>query len=232
MEYKNYHRDSDYQKFEPMFRNIFMKRFNLINKYVKKGRVLDIGCSIGTMLQIFEENGWQVWGVEPSKSAQSATAKGYRVIRNYFEKADLPRHYFDLIILNHTLEHMDNPTGVLQKVNILLKKKGIVFVDVPNAGGLSARVLGKYWPFLSPEEHKHQFTRKNLEKVFKETGFKILHFESRSGIFEHASPLLELWQALISLKKRFFTDLVMLPYSLIITLLNSGDSMSLIGQKK
>jgi SAM-dependent methyltransferase len=231
MEYQNYHRDTDYQKFYPMFHNIFMKRFNLVNRYVKKGRVLDIGCSIGIFLDIFQGAGWETWGVEPSKSANRAMQRGHKIFRKYFEKANLPRNYFDLIVLNHTLEHLDDPVEILSKVNCLLKKKGIVFVDVPNAGGIGARILGKRWPFLAPNEHKHQFTRQSLEKVFRKANFKILHFESRSGIFECANPVLELWQSLIGLKKRFFTHLITLPYTIITTLLNSGDSMSLIGQK-
>ena len=32
-------------------------------------------------------------------------------------------------------------------------------------------------------------------------------------------------------RKRFLLDLVMAPYSLIVTLLNMGDSMSMIGRK-
>jgi 2-polyprenyl-3-methyl-5-hydroxy-6-metoxy-1,4-benzoquinol methylase len=237
MQYQNYHRDTDYQKFEPMFHNIFMKRFNLINRYIKKGKVLDIGCSIGIFLDIYKENGWETWGVEPSKSAQSAKRKGHRIIKDYFEnlpagrQGQLPKNYFDLVILNHTLEHMDNPTEVLLKVSNILKKKGIVFIDVPNAGGIGAQILGKHWPFLAPEEHKWQFTKDSLEKILVKAGFKVIHFESRSGLFEYAHPVLELWQALTSFKKRFFTDILTMPYSLFATLFNMGDSMSLIGKK-
>ncbi|KKU10549.1 MAG: Methyltransferase type 11 [Candidatus Woesebacteria bacterium GW2011_GWB1_45_5] len=222
----NYHRDRDYLKNESMFRNIFRKRLNLLKSHlsgIRQGRVLDIGCSNGVFLDLFK--GWETWGVEPSGSGETAKKKGHKIIKNYFEKADLPKNYFDLVIMNHTLEHLDNLVEVLRKARSLLKKGGIILIDVPNAGGIGAKLLGKNWPYLLPEEHKHQFTKESLLEVLKDSGFKILDFSSRSGIFEYANPLLELP------RKRFLLDLAAIPYSAIATLLNMGDSMSIIGKK-
>jgi len=192
---------------------------------VPVGSVVDIGCSNGVFLDLFREKGFETWGVEPSENAALARAKGHKVLKSAFEKTNLPKNYFDLVILNHTLEHLDDPLGILKKVYGLLKKDGIIFVDVPNAGGLGAKLLGKYWPYRLPEEHKWQFTKQSLSKLFKKAGFKIIHFESRSGIFEYANPLLELH------RPRFLIDILTIPYSLIATLLNMGDSMSIIGKK-
>ena len=230
--YKNYHRDEDYQKFESIFRNIFLKRFSLIKRFTKsRGRVLDVGASTGVMLDIFKDEGWKVWGVEPSKSASVAEGKGHKVVKDIFERAKLPKNYFDVVVLNHTLEHMDEPLIVLKKVETLLKDDGIIFVDVPNAGGLGARILGKNWPYLLPKEHKYQFTKESLSKLLNEAGFKIVHTESRSGLFEYANPALELWNSLSTLKKRFFFNVLTFPYALITTVLNMGDSISMVGKK-
>jgi len=226
----NYHRDEDYLKFEKTFRNIFRKRVDLIQVHIgcvsgRTPRVLEVGCSTGVILSLFKERGWEVWGVEPSGSARVARRRGFRVLRQTFEVARLPAGYFDLVVLNHTLEHMDDPQGVLRKVNCLLKPGGIIFVDVPNAGGLGAKLLGKYWPYRLPQEHKWQFSRQSLSALLEQNGFKILHWESRSGIFEYANPFLELK------RKRFLIDVLTIPYALITKLLNKGDSMSFLAKK-
>lgn len=226
--YKNYHRDSDYKKYEGMFRNIFMKRYKIIRPHFVKasrGKVLEIGCSNGTFLDIFRENGWETWGVEPSSNASAAKDKGHHILKDSFENADLGKEKFDLIVMNHTLEHMDDPTAVLKKNYGILKTGGVMFVDAPNYGSLLAKIMGDKWPYLLPDEHKWQFTRESLVNVFKESGFKVLHWESRSGIFEYANPFLEIR------RKRFLLDLIAIPYSLIATLLNMGDSMSMVGRK-
>ena len=230
--YRNYHRDKAYLENEALFKNIFRKRFNIIRRYKKSpGIVLDIGASTGVMLDLFKESGWKTWGVEPSGSARHAKRKGHKIVNTFFENAKLPRSHFDLVIMNHTLEHLDDPLAILVKVKSLLKDGGIIFVDVPNAGGLGARILGSRWPYLTPDEHKQQFTKESLAKVFKDAGFKILHFESRSRIFEFANPILEYWQSLTAFKRRFFANIITLPYAICVTALNMGDSMSMVGRK-
>jgi predicted SAM-dependent methyltransferase len=153
------------------------------------------------------------------------------VIKNYFENAKLPKNYFNLIIVNHTLEHLDNPEKIFGKIYELLKIGGILLVDVPNAGGFGSRVLNDDWPYRLPKEHKHQFTKQSLTKIFEEAGFNVVHFESRSGIFEFADPLKEIWGALIHGKKRFFTDLINIPCDIFVTFFDMGDSMTVVGRK-
>lgn len=222
----NYHRDRDYIKNKSTFRNIFQKRFELIKKYHLAGgtkTVLDIGCSNGVFLDLFA--GSETWGVEPSGSGNVAKKKGHKIIKDYFEKAKLSKDYFNLVVLNHTLEHMDNPKQVLKKIDTVLKDEGIVFIDVPNHGSLSSKLLGKRWPYLLPLEHKSQFTKESLTKLLEDTGFKVLHWESRSGIFEYANPLKELG------RKRFLIDILTSPYCLVASALQMGDSMSFVARK-
>lgn len=231
--YDKYHRDLEYITNEKLFRNIFQMRYKLISAFSsKKGKVLDIGCSNGVFLDIFKEKGWETFGVEPSASGVEAIKKGHKVSRKYFEKAMFPKNYFDLVLMNHTLEHVEDADAVLQKIYSILKKNGVLFIDVPNAGGLGSKILKDKWPYRLPLEHNYQFTRKSLGEKIVSAGFKILHWESRSGLFEFDSPALEIYQSFTGFKKRFFSNLINLPYSVFVTLLNSGDSMSFIARKK
>ncbi|SRR5258708_27455980 len=232
MNYKKYHRDKAYEENESHFRNIFMTRFAIAKRLIQKpGRVLDIGASTGVMLDIFKENGWETWGVEPSISAFRAMEKKHKILKTYFEKAKLPENYFDLVIMNHTLEHVDDALLVLKKIYKISKKGGIVLIDVPNAGGLGSKIWRDKWAYRLPEEHNYQFTKTSLSELFKEAGFEIIYFKSRSGIFELSNPVKDIWESLISLKKRFFTTILNIPYDVLVTSLNMGDSMSMVGRK-
>src|SRR5688572_12303629 len=85
----DYHRDEVYEIEEELFRNIFLKRFNLITKYIKHGNVLEIGCSTGVMLELFKENGFSVTGVELSgASASVALKRGINITQKPFLKAN------------------------------------------------------------------------------------------------------------------------------------------------
>ncbi len=230
--YDFYHRDNDYKKLEKLFKNIFQTRVNLIKKHLPTpGKVLDIGCSNGTMLDIFKTDGWETWGVEPSENAEIAIDKGHKVFQTVFEKVNFPTK-FNLIVMNHTLEHLENPLAVVKKAYSLLEKDGILLVDVPNFDSLSSNMMGKYWTHLLPLEHNFQFTRKSLEKIFEKAGLKIVDYKSRSGIYEFANPFEEINESFTGMKKRAITHLINFPYDTLATLLNIGDSMSLMGRKE
>lgn len=173
--YKRYHRNETYERLEEHFENLFVKRVSIIERFFSKpGKALEIGCSTGILLGLLRKRGWEVYGVEPSGAAKIARKKGIEVIQQIFEKADIPQNSFDLIILNHTLEHMKDPLSVLKKVYRLLKNNGLVFIDGPNFGSLSAAFLGKNWPYILPEEHIFHFTRQTLSKLLEKSGFRVV----------------------------------------------------------
>ncbi len=230
--YQKYHRDNEYHIEEKLFENIFSQRYKIIKKHVpKKGKVLDIGASTGVFLSIFVKNGWEVVGIEPSESARIAQEKGLDIRNVTFEKANLPSAYFDLVIMNHTLEHIADPVAVLNKIHKVLKKGGILYVDVPNFASLRSKIWKARWSSLLPQEHLSQFEKNSLQKLFTMTNFKILEVKSRSGLFEFAHPFNELLFALLSFKKRFFSEIWSLPISFIATITNHGDSITFIGRK-
>lgn len=231
-DYKNYHRDMDYLRYEPLFRNIFGKVYRDVAKTVReKGKVLEIGCSTGILLNIFKEKGWQAWGIEPSLTAREASKKGIKILNTSREQAKLPVGYFDLIILNHTLEHMDDPVATIKWGYRHLTSGGKMFVSVPNAGSLSANLMGKRWPYVLPNEHKYHFYPEILRKMLNEAGFAIVFEKARSGIFNLDRPLGGLFSELIHLKKSFIADFLSIPGAVIATVIGRGTNLSIVAEK-
>ena len=77
----------------------------------------------------------------------------------YFEEVELARQY-DVIFMVHTLEHIDNPTGVLQRMQSWLKPTGKMFIVVPNANAASRQIavsmdLIKHNQAVTEGEYKH-----------------------------------------------------------------------------
>lgn len=229
--YQQYHRDTDYKKFEERFRNIFQKRFNRINRYKKGSRVLEIGCSTGLLLQIFQQAGWETWGVEPSHSYKTAQRRADKIIHSRFEEAALPENYFDVVVLNHVLEHVSDPVSILAKVKHVLKKGGIVYIDVPNFGSWGRQVEQQYWPLLLPYEHVHHFTPKTLSKTAEKAGLATIELKSWSGAFDVGNIFKYF---IIPLKEKnfsFFSNLLDFPNNLVATIFDKGANLNLIAQK-
>ncbi len=227
----DYHRDETYREEKELFTNIFLKRIKIISQFKKTGRVLEIGCSTGIMLELLRRSGFQVMGIEMSKTAAyEAKKKGLDIIIGKFEEIKF-KDNFDVIILNHTLEHLENPREIIEKCRMFLNDRGILYIDVPNFGSLSAGLQKSAWPSLLPNEHLWHFTKKSLSIILKENQFKVIYTEQASGIFDLASPLKELIFALVHFKKRFFIELGTLLPSLIISRLNLGTDLMMIAKK-
>ena len=227
----SYHRDLEYIKEEELFKNIFSRRVKTISKFIKPGRVLEAGCSTGILLALLKENGWNVTGVEiSSKAADEANKRGVNVIEGYFERINL-KEKFDLVIFNHTLEHLEDVKLVVSKAKVVLKDGGCLFIDVPNFGGLSAKLLGINWSLLLPNEHLWHFTEQALAILLKDTGFKIIYINKSSGIWNCGDPLKELLTSFITMKKRFFNNLLSALPSLIVSKLGYGSDLMMIAKK-
>lgn len=227
-----YHRDETYIQEERLFENIFNKRINEITKYLKTGKVLEIGCSTGLMLSLFQKKGFDVKGVEISKkAAEIARSRNIDVITQPFEKAKF-NEKFDLIVLNHTLEHLENPLTVLQKAKTLLTPKGYLMIDLPNFDSPMAKLLKKRWPHLLPDEHLWHFTQKSYQVLFKKLDFKIIKIKKASGVWDFAKPYKEIYQSLAGRKKRFFKNFLTAIPSLVMTKLNKGSDLLVLARKK
>ena len=234
-----YHRDETYISEERLFENIFQRRVNEITKFIKSGKVLEIGCSTGLMLSLFQKRGFSVLGVEVSKkAAEIAKGRGVEVIIAPFEKINFSEknpplgRKFDLVILNHTLEHLENPIKVLEKIKSILNPKGYLMIDLPNFDSPVAKVLKSRWPHLLPDEHLWHFSPKSFDILLKGLDFRILKIKKASGIWDFSNPAKEIYHSFKSLKKRFVINVLTAVPSLIMTKLNKGSDLLVIARKK
>lgn len=173
----NYSEDNPeyYIKNEKLF-EIYMKEiFDIVKKYKKKGKVLDVGCNIGLLLKIFEKDGWDAIGIELSeKAANYAIKEGHKVFQKELGEIKFNRNSFDVITLVHVLEHIENLNGFLDKVRKNLKRNGLLIVSAPNFNSLSAKVLRSRWAHLHSEQHLWYFTRETLSSILENKGFKVI----------------------------------------------------------
>lgn len=230
--YTKYHRDVEYKESESFFKLIFETRYRIITKFVTDtGKILDIGSATGTLLDIFKKNGWKTFGIEPSESYKIAKQKGHTIFHSSLEDLSI-NEKFDVIVANHVLEHIENPKHFLSICHHLLNDGGILYIDVPNFGSLRSALQQGKWPYLLPNEHVHHFTYTSLLHLMNVSGFDITYSTSRSGVFETSNPLAYLFLELTNFKKNFFADLLMLPFNLIATIVNRGDSIGIVCTKK
>lgn len=166
--------------FENIQEDINTDRIKLIEKKLgKKGKILDIGCGVGYFLQSAKERGWSVYGVEPSKEAKKlCSKKGIKVIEptNFKKYSGL----FDAVTLFHVLEHIESPKEYLPKISKLVKKKGIVMIEVPNINSFNAKRQKKKWWYVQ-DMHLFYFSPATIKRYLVKAGFKDIRIRPKGG---------------------------------------------------
>ncbi len=122
----------------------------LLNRIVKNlpsgvaRTLLDYGAGGGAFLLHARTHGWEVRGFEPGRRGlECCRLAGFEVTDNLEE---LPTKYFGLVTLHHVFEHLVDPIAALAGIRRLLATNGRLFIEVPNANSLRARLA---FPILS-----------------------------------------------------------------------------------
>lgn len=150
------------------------------------GRVLELGCGEGLLLEELARRGLQVVGVEPSVTASAiARQKGLEVHVGYFPGAPVTGPY-NAVVMSHVLEHLPRPADVLAAVDSVLDG-GYVLLVQTNWRGLMPRLRRQGWYAWVPDQHYWHFTPRGLEHLFKPLGWRTCSVEYSSLVH---SPLL------------------------------------------
>jgi 2-polyprenyl-3-methyl-5-hydroxy-6-metoxy-1,4-benzoquinol methylase len=139
-----------------------------------RGRLVDVGCGSGEMLQIADQFGWDCLGLELDTQAVLASKKnGLTVIEGSFENLDDYPSHFDCIICSHVLEHVHDPIAALEKMKCALKPGGVLLLSCPNSMSRAGQYFGVHWRGLEAPRHiaipSAHFLREFLEKY----GFQV-----------------------------------------------------------
>jgi SAM-dependent methyltransferase len=132
--------------------------------------LLDIGCGDGTFLLAAREKGWNVAGTEMNPS--TAREAGLPV----WETLDEVRHLapFACMTMWQTLEHMRDPRATVAEAVELLEHGGHLFVAVPDAEGMQAKVFGEHWFHLDVPRHLYHFGNRALTRLLETAGLEVV----------------------------------------------------------
>jgi SAM-dependent methyltransferase len=139
------------------------------------GRLLDLGCWAGFLLDEAGRRGWECIGVEPSAFASeyARSELGLDVRTEELLEADLPLGSFDAVVMGDVIEHLPDPGAALSRIGSLLRAGGVLYLALPDAGSRVARAMGARWWSVIPA-HVQYFTRDSLRLLLRRRGFGTL----------------------------------------------------------
>ena len=178
-------------------RRFEINRYDIASQLAPGGKsLLDIGCGDGELIFRLKDKYHENWGIDISETRINRINKQiddeqfiHVRVEDVNDPLDFIDNSFDTITAIAVLEHIFDPYHFISECQRLLKKNGVLIVEVPNIAWLPNRVrllLGKM-PVTSNAQgwdggHLHYFTVSSLKKLFLTGGFHVVKITS-CGIF-------------------------------------------------
>ncbi|MBS1168832.1 MAG: Methyltransferase type 11 [Proteobacteria bacterium] len=145
-----------------------------------RGKLLEIGSGFGNSLHAFRSDGWDVRGVDPDSSLNCYARDkfGLQIDDGYFASGAYSESSFDVVIMNHVIEHLPDPKEVLLGVHRILAPNGHLLIETPRYDSITFKLLGKRERSLSCFGHIYFFTGDSLRHLCEVAGYKVVKHTS------------------------------------------------------
>ena len=139
-------------------------------------KILDVGCGAGHLLHSMKEAGFKnILGADPFNEKElnynnglNIQAKSIHELSSQNENGD-----WDLIMFNHSFEHVFDQHDVLEKVMTLLKPNGVCMIRIPTVTSWAWRSYGVDWVQLDAPRHLFLHSIQSMNVLAEQKGFKL-----------------------------------------------------------
>ena len=160
-------------------------------------RLLDVGCSSGALLAVAAKLGFSPSGVEiASKAAETARHAGFEVFCGLLHEAHFTDEAFHVITAFELIEHLRDPLLLLTECYRILRPRGVLIINTPNAASWTAGAMRERWDGFSLSSmggHVSFFSPRSLVHLAGQCGFRVERLETRRVRFvesHQASPVI------------------------------------------
>jgi SAM-dependent methyltransferase len=168
-------RDDAYLHEEEGRRATARRLLELVAAHVPAGSLLDVGCGHGLLADEARRMGYEVHGLELSRSAAAYARDvlGLDVREHTVEElAGEGGHAYDVIVLADVIEHLDDPVTAIDACVSLLAAAGALVIVTPDPSSATARLAGSRWWSYVPA-HTCLLPRRTLRELLAARGLVI-----------------------------------------------------------
>ncbi|HEX9696751.1 MAG TPA: class I SAM-dependent methyltransferase [Actinomycetota bacterium] len=154
----------------------------LESKHPAPGKILDVGCFTGTLLEVAAKRGWEPWGVEINKvaSAYAREDLGYHVVTAELRTAGFETNFFDAVTMTDVAEHVIDPKETFEEIFRILRPGGLLVMTVPNGSvqipkeNLKKRLKKGPGVVIGGLGHVNHFSKSSVRRLLRGIGFDAL----------------------------------------------------------
>ncbi len=138
----------------------------------KVASVLDIGCGRGVLLSAFRNLGADVLGLERPEFPLDALTSDF-IEAGDLSDAKYNDRKFDIAILWHVFEHVEEPESTLAALAAHMHDDGILVISVPNFSSFQRHLFNQHWFHLDLPRHLLHIEPTWLTQALERHGFQV-----------------------------------------------------------
>jgi SAM-dependent methyltransferase len=148
-------------------------------RYKTHGRMFEVACGLGTVIQAAKQQGWRPEGVEfsPFAAAHVSERCGVAIQAGAVEDVQLEPGAYDLIIMDNIFEHLFAPRQVLGRLARALRPGGALYLQTLNAQCLSLHNRPDAWIYFS-EGHLYVPTLVSFDRYLDACGLEKIELDT------------------------------------------------------
>jgi SAM-dependent methyltransferase len=144
--------------------------------------VLDYGCGQGnfllTLCEHFDTGVFYGFEIADEDSVETLLDGRVVIFRGRIESHADRLPLFDIITMNHVIEHLPEPMETLKFLSQKLKVGGVFEGQTPNADSLEQRIFGEKWSGFHSPRHTVIFSKQAMELCLESVGFTDIRVSS------------------------------------------------------
>jgi SAM-dependent methyltransferase len=147
-------------------------------------RILDVGSGAGRLLSALHSEGYRhLTGVDPHIPETLELAPGLRILKGDVRSLE---ETFDVVMANHSLEHIPDQAATMDALRRLVAPGGTVLVRIPLCGTHAWRTYGVSWAQLDAPRHLYLHTERSLRLLAERSGLEV-------GAVQYDSTEFQFW---------------------------------------
>ncbi|MCK8458451.1 class I SAM-dependent methyltransferase [Sphingomonas faeni] len=160
------------------------QEMSLMRSYglARDAAILDVGCGAGHFLNRLADIGYtNLLGIDPFIPSDMRSTGGVPILRREVSELD---GRFDLVMFNHSLEHVEAPRDVLASASRLLTPNGQCVVRIPTVSSTAWDEYGVDWVQLDAPRHVSLPSRDGMRIAGKAAGMSLERTVDDSSAFQ------------------------------------------------
>jgi 2-polyprenyl-3-methyl-5-hydroxy-6-metoxy-1,4-benzoquinol methylase len=153
-------------------------RFKFIQKFIKSGKLFDLGAGWGHFMLAGKELGYDVYGVEISEQPYLYCVNDLKLPVDHIDFFEMDESKkFDIITMWDVLEHIDKADEFLAKCAKLTRPDGYLFLQVPQIDSYFSKRHKDNWKMMGLD-HVNYFGKDTITKILARNGYEVVKIKS------------------------------------------------------